>query len=82
MTNCETEIISCGSLTAYLAAAESPVRPFRSVSDHSTAEFVCRLSAMYGRRWCGAREKSSISAKRSGAAMYSAFECSRCGCWP
>jgi hypothetical protein len=24
----------------------------------------------------GAREKSDISAKRSGAAMYSAFECS------
>jgi hypothetical protein len=30
----------------------------------------------------GAREKSDISAKRSGAAMYSAFECSRFGCWP
>jgi hypothetical protein len=25
----------------------------------------------------GAREKSGISAKRSGAAMYSAFECGR-----
>ena len=30
----------------------------------------------------GAREKSGISAKRSGAAMYSAFECSRFGRWP
>ena len=31
---------------------------------------------------CGAREKSGISAKRSGAAMYSAFECGRFGRWP
>ena len=30
----------------------------------------------------GAREKLDISAKRSGAAMYSAFERSRYGCWP
>jgi hypothetical protein len=30
----------------------------------------------------GAREKSNISAKRSGAAMYSAFECGRFGRWP
>jgi len=30
----------------------------------------------------GAREKSDISAKRSGAAMYSAFECGRFGRWP
>jgi len=30
----------------------------------------------------GAREKSDILAKRSGAAMYSAFGCSRYGCWP
>jgi hypothetical protein len=30
----------------------------------------------------GAREKSAVSAKRSGAAMYSAFGCSRYGCWP
>src|SRR3974377_1737171 len=30
----------------------------------------------------GAREKSDKSAKRSGAAMYSAFECSPFGCWP
>ena len=29
-----------------------------------------------------ARENLGISAKRSGAAMYSAFERSRCGCWP
>ena len=27
-------------------------------------------------------KKSDNSAKRSGAAMYSAFECSRFGCWP
>jgi hypothetical protein len=30
----------------------------------------------------GAREKSDLSAKRSGAAMYSAFECGRFGRWP
>jgi hypothetical protein len=29
-----------------------------------------------------ARKKSDISAKRSGAAMYSAFECDRFGRWP
>ena len=28
------------------------------------------------------QEESDISAKRSGAAMYSAFECSRYGRWP
>ena len=28
------------------------------------------------------QEESYGSAKRSGAAMYPAFECSRCGCWP
>jgi hypothetical protein len=31
---------------------------------------------------CGAREELGISAKRSGAAMYSAFECDRFGRWP
>ena len=30
----------------------------------------------------GAREKSDISASGSGAAMYTAFECGRCGRWP
>jgi hypothetical protein len=30
----------------------------------------------------GARKKLDISAKRSGAAMYSAFECGRFGRWP
>jgi hypothetical protein len=30
----------------------------------------------------GARGESDVSAKRSGAAMYPAFECSRFGCWP
>jgi hypothetical protein len=30
----------------------------------------------------GAREKSDISAKRSDAAMYSAFECGRFDRWP
>jgi hypothetical protein len=29
-----------------------------------------------------AREKIGISAKRSGAAMYSAYECGRFGRWP
>jgi len=28
------------------------------------------------------QEESDVSAKRSGAAMYPAFECSRYGCWP
>jgi hypothetical protein len=28
------------------------------------------------------QEESNVSAKRSGAAMYPAFECSRFGCWP
>jgi hypothetical protein len=28
------------------------------------------------------QEESDVSAKRSGAAMYPAFECSRCGRWP
>ena len=38
-------------------------------------------SAMYGRRpQC--KENLTFSAKRSGAAMYPAFECSRCGRWP
>jgi hypothetical protein len=27
-------------------------------------------------------KESDVSAKRSGAAMYPAFECSRCGRWP
>jgi hypothetical protein len=31
----------------------------------------------------GARDKESdLFANRSGAAMYPAFKCSRCGCWP
>jgi len=29
-----------------------------------------------------AREESDVSANRSGAAMYPAFERSRSGCWP
>jgi hypothetical protein len=40
------------------------------------------LCAMYGRRPRCKGKESDLFAKRSGAAMYSAFECSRCGCWP
>ena len=38
------------------------------------------LPCMDGAR--GARENSDISASGSGAAMYAAFECGRCGRWP
>ena len=41
---------------------------------------VAFVPCMDGAR--GAREKSDMSAKRSGAAMYAAFECGRCGRWP
>ena len=41
-----------------------------------------KLSAMYGRRPRCKGKESDISAKRSGAAMYAAFECGRCGRWP
>jgi hypothetical protein len=37
-------------------------------------------AAAHGAR--GARGESDVSAKRSSAAMYPAFECSRFGCWP
>ena len=38
--------------------------------------------AMYGRRPRCKGKESGVSAKRSGAAMYPASECSRCGCGP
>ena len=37
---------------------------------------------MYGRRPRCKGKESDVSANRSGAAMYPAFECSRCGCGP
>jgi hypothetical protein len=40
------------------------------------------VSAMYGRRPRCKGKESDFFAKRSGAAMYPAFECSRSGCWP
>jgi hypothetical protein len=42
----------------------------------------CLRWDMYGRRPRCKKKESDLSAKRSGAAMYPAFECSRCGCSP
>jgi len=48
---------------------------------NSCGDAPCReVPCMDGAR--GAREKSDLSTSGSGAAMYTAFECGRCGRWP
>ena len=59
--------------------ATCPLNP--PIADMRANLDLCRAGpCMDGAR--GAREKSDLSAKRSGAAMYAAFECGRCGRWP
>jgi hypothetical protein len=57
----------------------SELAPYYARSLHCPVN-VGYVPCMDGAR--GAREESDISAKRSGAAMYAAFECGRCGRWP
>ncbi len=67
-------------LTEELVALGHDVTLFASGDLITAANLVPCVPCMDGAR--GARAKSGISAKRSGAAMYPAFECSRCGRWP
>jgi hypothetical protein len=51
-------------------------------ADISKRGVGCLLCAMYGRRPQCKGKESDLSRNDTGAAMYPAFECSRCGCWP
>src|ERR1700738_1215628 len=61
------------------APVRSPLKPDANSRPWS-AVVRPEVPCMDGAR--GARGESDVSANRSGAAMYPAFECSRFGCWP
>jgi hypothetical protein len=59
-----------------------PTFATKSIYDQTLIEPVVRSEKCHVWTAPAVQEESDISAKRSGAAMYPAFECSRYGRWP
>ena len=69
--------VSASALALHLDCSRTYINRIVMAISTSTTSIKCHV-------WTApaVQEESDISAKRSGAAMYPAFECSRYGRWP